>query len=57
MILDIVKKSANTTIERYYILTTYKDCFLNKDEEEYINELILKIKRERGLEIIANGNK
>jgi len=24
MILDIVKKSANTTIERYYILTTYK---------------------------------
>jgi DNA (cytosine-5)-methyltransferase 1 len=55
MILDIVKKSANTTIKRYYILTTYKDCFLNKDEEEYINELILKIKRERGLEIIANG--
>ena len=55
MILDIVKKSANTTIERYYILTTYKDCFPNKDEEEYINELILKIKRERGLEIIANG--
>jgi len=55
MILDIVKKSANTTIERYYILTTYKDCFLNQDEEEYINELILKIKRERGLEIIANG--
>jgi DNA (cytosine-5)-methyltransferase 1 len=55
MILDIVKKSANTTIKRYYILTTYKDCFLNKDEEKYINELILKIKRERGLEIIANG--
>jgi len=55
MILDIVKKSANTTIERYYILTTYKDCFINQDEEEYINELILNIKRERGLEIIANG--
>jgi len=55
MILDIVKKSANTTIERYYILTTYKDCFINQDEEEYINELILDIKRERGLEIIANG--
>ena len=55
MILDIVKKSANTTIERYYILTTYKDCFINQDEEEYINELILNIKRESGLEIIANG--
>ncbi len=55
MILDIVKKSANTTIQRYYILTTYKDCFINKDEEEFINELILNIKTERGLEIIANG--
>ena len=55
MILDIVKKSANTTIERYYILTTYKDCFINQDEEEYINELIFNIKRESGLEIIANG--
>ncbi|MDK2408288.1 DNA methyltransferase [Aphanizomenon sp. PH219] len=55
MILDIVKKSANTTIERYYILTTYNNCFINQDEEEYINELILGIKRERGLEIIANG--
>ncbi|MTJ31883.1 DNA methyltransferase [Aphanizomenon sp. UHCC 0183] len=55
MILDIVKKSANTTIEGYYILTTYKDCFINQDEEEYINELILNIKRESGLEIIANG--
>ena len=55
MILDIVKKSANTTIERYYILTTYNNCFINQDEEEYINELILGIKRERGLKIIANG--
>jgi DNA (cytosine-5)-methyltransferase 1 len=55
MILDIVKKSANTTIDRYYILTTYKNCFIHQDEEEYINELILDIKRERGLEIIANG--
>jgi DNA (cytosine-5)-methyltransferase 1 len=55
MILDIVKKSANTTIERYYILTTYQDCFINKDEENYINNLILKIKKESGLEIIANG--
>ncbi|MEA5620173.1 DNA methyltransferase [Cronbergia sp. UHCC 0137] len=55
MILDIVKKSANTTIERYYILTTYKECFLNEEEEEYINNLILNIKKDTGLEIIANG--
>ncbi|QYX31312.1 DNA methyltransferase [Sphaerospermopsis torques-reginae] len=55
MILDIVKKSADTTIKRYYILTTYKDCFVNQDEEEYIKQLVLKIKQENGLEIIANG--
>lgn len=55
LILDIIKKSENTTIERYYVLTTYKGSFLNTTEEEYINKLILKIKKERNLEIIANG--
>lgn len=55
MILDIVKKSANTTIKRYYILTTYKDCFVNQDEEEYIKQSVWEIKKELGLEIIANG--
>ncbi|MBC5796908.1 MAG: DNA methyltransferase [Sphaerospermopsis kisseleviana] len=55
MILDIVKKSAETTIKRYYILTTYKDCFVNQNEEEYIKQLVLKIKKETGLEIIGNG--
>lgn len=55
LILDIIKKSENTTIERYYVLTTYKGSFLNAEEEEYINKLILKIKKERNLEIIANG--
>ncbi|MCZ2200397.1 DNA methyltransferase [Cylindrospermopsis raciborskii] len=55
IILDIVKKSTDTKIQRYYILTTYKECFISKDDEEYINELILNIKRESGLEIIANG--
>jgi DNA (cytosine-5)-methyltransferase 1 len=55
LILDIIKKSENTTIERYYVLTTYKGSFLNTAEEEYINKLILKIKKERNLEIIANG--
>ena len=55
LIFDVVKKSENTTIERYYILTTYEDCFTSIDEEEYINKLILKIKKERNLEVIANG--
>ncbi|MBF0228311.1 MAG: DNA methyltransferase [Desulfamplus sp.] len=55
MIFDLIKKSENTTIQRYYILTTYENCFMNSDEEEYINKFILKIKKERNLEIIANG--
>jgi len=55
LIFDIVKKSEKTTIERYYILTTCKDNFLSKDEEEFINKFILKIKKDTGLEIIANG--
>lgn len=55
MIFDIIKKSENTTIERYYILTTCKENFLSKDEEEFINNFILKIKKDSGLEVIANG--
>ena len=55
LIFDIVKKSEKTTIERYYILTTYKDNFSSKDEEDFINKFILKIKKDTGLEIIANG--
>lgn len=54
LIFDVVKKSENTTIERYYILTTYEDCFTCADEEKYSNKFILKIKKERNLEIIAN---
>lgn len=55
LIFDIVKKSEKTTIERYYILTTCKENFLSKTEEEFINKFILKIKKDTGLEIIANG--
>lgn len=55
LIFDITKKSENTTIQRYYILTTYKNSFEGADEEKYINNLILKIKQENNLEIIANG--
>ncbi|MFH1563621.1 MAG: DNA methyltransferase [Nitrospirota bacterium] len=55
MIFDIVKKTENMAIERYYILTTCMDNFISKDEEEYINKFILKIKKDTRLEIIANG--
>lgn len=55
LIFDVTKKSESTTIKRYYILTTYENSFENADEEKYINHLILKIKKENGLEIIANG--
>jgi DNA (cytosine-5)-methyltransferase 1 len=55
LIFDIIKKSENTGIKRYYVLTTAKENFISKSEEEYINKLILKIKKEADLEIIANG--
>lgn len=55
LIFDIIKKSENSSIERYYLLTTCKDNFLSKDEEDFINKFILKTKKDTGLEIIANG--
>ena len=55
LIFDLVKKSQGTTIQRYYILTTYKENFPSREEEEYINKFILKIKKDSGFEIIANG--
>jgi len=55
LIFDIAKKSEGTTIERYYILTTAKENFISAEEEDYINKFILKIKKDSGLEIIANG--
>jgi DNA (cytosine-5)-methyltransferase 1 len=35
LIFDIVKKSENTTIQRYYVLTTAKDNFISEKEEYY----------------------
>ena len=55
LILDVAKKTENTAVKRYYVLTTDKNGFVSKSEEEYINKLILKIKKERDLEIIPNG--
>ena len=55
LIFDVVKKTENTTVKRYYVLTTFKGSFLNESEENYINKLTLKIKKERDLEVIPNG--
>ncbi|MDR0375689.1 MAG: hypothetical protein LBH85_08195 [Treponema sp.] len=55
LVFDVVKKSRNTTIKRYYILTTAKDNFLSKEEETYINSFVLSIKDDTGVDIIPNG--
>ncbi len=55
LILDVVKKSARSSIKRYYVLTTALPCFKSVDEEKAINDLTLKVKYETGLEVIANG--
>ncbi|MDR3303542.1 MAG: restriction endonuclease, SacI family [Treponema sp.] len=55
LIFDVVKKSANTAIERYYILTTAKNNFTSIEEAEFIEQFIKKIEKDYGLEIIANG--
>jgi DNA (cytosine-5)-methyltransferase 1 len=55
LIFDIVKKSEKTNIKRYYVLTTAKVNFISQEEELYINQFILKIKKDFDIEIIANG--
>lgn len=55
LIFDVAKKTENTSVKRYYVLTTYQGSFANEAEEEYINKLVLKIKRAHDLEIIPNG--
>jgi len=55
LVFDVAKKSENTGIERYYILTTAKNNFVSLEEEEYINKFILKIQKDTDLYIIANG--
>ncbi len=55
LIFDIVKKIEKVEIDRYYILTTYKNGFENAKTEKEVSEYILEIKRQKGFDIIANG--
>lgn len=55
LIFDIVKKTESTTIDRYYILTTYKAGFENEEIEKSVNKFIMQIKQQKGIDIIANG--
>lgn len=52
MVLDAYKKIKNTKIQRYYILST---VHCNDNEQEKINILIEKIKKEHGCQVIVNG--
>jgi len=54
MVLDVYRKIKNTPIERYYILTTANPN-IKTGEEDQVNELLIKIKKESGIEIIVNG--
>ena len=55
LIFDIVKKTQNTEINRYYILTTFQNGFTDKETEKAVTEYILQIKQQTNLDIIANG--
>ncbi len=55
LIFDVDKKTKNTNINRYYILTTYQNGFADAGTEQEVIEYILQIKRRTGLDIIANG--
>lgn len=55
LIFDIVKKTKNTKINRYYILTTFQNGFRDAKTEKVVTEYILQIKQQTNLDIIANG--
>lgn len=55
LIFDIVKKTQNTEINRYYILTTFQNGFADTETEKAVAEYILQIKQQTNLDIIANG--
>ncbi|MDR0485335.1 MAG: DNA methyltransferase [Elusimicrobiota bacterium] len=55
LIFDVIKKISKTEIDRYYILTTFENSFKNSAEEKKVLDTVLNIKKENGIDIIANG--
>ncbi len=55
LIFDIAKKSHNTNINRYYILTTFKNGFKSIEAEKEVINYILELNETQGIDIIANG--
>lgn len=55
LIFDVVKKTRNIKISRYYILTTFQNGFADVESEKAVVEYILQIKQQTNLDIIANG--
>jgi DNA (cytosine-5)-methyltransferase 1 len=55
IIADIVKKAKNTSIQRYYALTTNEPNFSTPEEEKFVQDFVINIKQQNGLEIIPNG--
>ncbi|MCW1312855.1 MAG: hypothetical protein OH338_05520 [Candidatus Parvarchaeota archaeon] len=51
MIMEAFKKFETQRVERYYILTTYK----NQQHNEEITKTITEIKNENGCQVIVNG--
>ncbi len=54
LIFDIVKKIQTVKINRYYVLTTFPNCFTDLESEKSVVEYIANIKQEKNVDIIAN---
>ncbi|OUD12339.1 hypothetical protein [Thioflexithrix psekupsensis] len=58
LVFDIVKKTQNIPVNRYYILTTFVKNLSNFETEQVEKEVVdylTKIKQALGLDIIVNG--
>ncbi|MCD6569036.1 DNA methyltransferase [bacterium] len=54
MIEDAYQKFKDTPIARYYLLTT-AEPYIKQGEKQKVNDIIEKIKKEHGCEVIVNG--
>lgn len=53
LIFDVI--ISEIEVDRYYILTTFQNSFKYATQEKKISDIILKIKKQRGVDIIASG--